>query len=214
MRSVSLVLALLALNASLTFTNIWPTLAVRLTPDLSVEVAILVLAMVLARRWIGNLSAATLRWLAILWVMLILGRYVDVTVRSLYGREINLYWDLRFAPDVGAMFAFVAKRWQIGAFAVGMLLVPFLIYIPVRWSLRRVSDAVNHPRARLVLGTAAAAALLLSIAPSLSARAPTVVRFAEPVTPAYVRALTELAYEMTGAGVKALGPPPSIHSSL
>jgi hypothetical protein len=214
MRSVSLVLALLALNASLTFTNIWPTLAVRLTPDLSVEVAILVLAMVLARRWLGNLSAATLRWLAILWVMLILGHYVDVTVRSLYGREINLYWDLRFAPDVGAMFAFVAKRWQIGAFAVGMLLVPFLIYIPVRWSLWRLSDAVNHPRARLVLGTAAAAALLLSIAPSLSARAPTVVRFAEPVTPAYVRALTELAYEMTGAGVKALGPPPSIHSSL
>ena len=65
-----------------------------------------------------------------------------------------------------------------------------------------------------MLGSTAAAALLLWIAPTLGARVPAAVRFAEPVTPAYVRAMTELAYEMTGAGVRALGPAPPMSSSL
>jgi hypothetical protein len=132
----------------------------------------------------------------------------------LYGREINLYWDLQYAPDVGAMFAFVATRWQAAAFAAGLILVPLLLYVPVRWAIGRVIEATNHPRARRVLGSAAAASLLLWIAPALGARVPDAVRFAEPVTPAYVRAMTELAYEMTGAGLRALEPAPAMDSSL
>ena len=214
MRWVSVALALAALNVSLTFSNIWPTLGVRMTTDLSGELAVLVIAVVLAQAWRGRLSAAALRWLSVLWVALIVGRYVDVTVRSLYGREINLYWDLRFVPDVSAMFAFVAKRWQAGAVALGVLLVPVLLYVPVRWAIRRVSDAAMAPRARRVFGAAAAAVLLLWVAPTLGARVPAAVRFADPVTQAYGRAITELAYEMTGAGMRALGPAPSIRSNL
>ncbi len=214
MRWAFVALALAVLNATLTFSNIWPTLSVRLSTDLSAELAVLIVALVIARRWLGPLSGASQRWLAVLWVTLIIGRYADVTVRSLYGREINLYWDLRFAPDVGAMFAFVAKQWQAGAFALGMLLVPLLIYVPVRWALRQISDATNHPRMSRVLGSTAAAALLLWIAPTLGVRAPAPVRFAEPVTPAYMRVMSELAYEMTGAGVRALESPPPMHSSL
>ena len=159
MRWVSVAVALAALNVSLTFANIWPTLAVSLNTDLSGELAVLVIALVLVQGWRGPLSAAMLRWLSVLWVILILGRYVDVTVRSLYGREINLYWDLRFVPDVTAMFAFVAKRWQAGAIALGVLLIPLLIYMPVRWALGRLSDAAAYPRARRVLASAAAAVL-------------------------------------------------------
>jgi Sulfatase len=214
MRWASVALALAVLNLSLTFSNVWPTLAVQPNTRLSGELAVLVLALVLARGWRGSLSASTLRWLSVFWIALIIGRYVDVTVRSLYGREVNLYWDLRFVPDVSAMFAFVAKRWQAGAVALGLLLVPVLLSVPVRWALRRVSDATNDPRARRVLGLAAAAVLLLWIAPTLGARVPEAVRFADPVAPAYVRAVTELAYEMTGAGVRALGPAPPMDSSL
>ncbi len=214
MRWVSVALALAALNAALTFGNVWPTLGVRLHAALSVELAILVAALALARHWMGPVPAAATRKVAVLWVTLIVGRYVDETVRSLYGREINLYWDLRFVPDVSAMFAFVATRWQAGAFAIGLLLVPVLLYVFARWALRRVTEAVNDARARMVLGSTAGIVLLLWIAAALGAPVPPVVRFAEPVTPAYARALTELAYEMTGAGVKALGPPPSIESSL
>jgi hypothetical protein len=214
MRWASVALALVALNVSLTFSNIWPTLAVRLNTDLSVELAVLVIALVLVQGWRGPLSAATLRWLSVLWVMLILGRYVDITVRSLYGREINLYWDLRFVPDVTAMFAFVAERWQAGAIALGVLLIPLLLYVPVRWALRRLRDAAAQPRARRVLASAAAAVLLLWLTPTLGANVPAVIRFAEPVVPAYARAMTELAYEATGAGLKALGPAPPMRSSF
>ena len=107
-RWVFLTVALAALNASLTFSNLWPTLAIRLNRDVSIELAVCVLALILAHRWLrprwpGVASPATERCLAVLWVVLILGRYVDVTVRSLYGRDLDLYWDLQFVPDVSAM---------------------------------------------------------------------------------------------------------------
>jgi hypothetical protein len=214
MRWASTAFALAALNASLTFSNIWPTLAIRFSTAFSVELAVLVIALVLVQVRRGSLSPAKLRWMSVLWVALIVGRYVDVTVRSLYGREVNLYWDLKFVPDVTAMFAFVATRWQAAAIALGVLLVPLLLYVPVRWALGRVSDAATHPRARLVLASTAGAVLLLWIAPAAGALGPEGVRFVEPVAPAYVRAMTELAYEMTGAGVRALGPAPPIRSNL
>lgn len=214
MRWVSVAVALAALNASLTFTNIWPTLAVRFTTNLSVELALLVMALLVARRWRGGLSDATLRALAILWVMLIIGRYVDVTVRALYGRAINLYWDLQFVPDVSAMFAFVATRWQTAVFALGALLFPLLVYIPVRWAFGRLRDATSNPRARVLLASAAAAALLLASAPLVGARVPEGVRFSEPVTAAYAHAIKDLAYEISGADGTAPGPAPPMRSSL
>ena len=82
-----------------------------------------------------------------------------MTVRSLYGRGINLYWDLRFVPDVGAMFAFVANPWLAAAVVLGVVSVPVLVYLPVRWALQRVASAADNPRARLVLGGAAAGVL-------------------------------------------------------
>jgi hypothetical protein len=214
MRWASLALALAALNAALTFENVWPTLAVSFNAHFSVELASVVVALILARRWFGPLPRLARRGLAILWVALMVGRYVDETVRSLYGREINLYWDLRFVPDVSAMFAFVATRWQAAIFALGLLLVPVLLYVPVRWAIARLSDATDDPRVSGVLGATAAAVLLLWIAPVTGVHVPAAVKFAEPVAPAYARALTDLAYEMTGAGLKALGPAPSMESSL
>ena len=111
--------ALALLNSSLTFDNVWPTLFIRLTSALSIEAAVCVLVLVAARRWFGAPSRAVLRRLGALWVVLVVGRYADVTARSLYGRDINLYWDLRHMPDVGAMLAFVAKPWLVAATIAG-----------------------------------------------------------------------------------------------
>src|SRR5688572_463528 len=95
--------AVAALNASLTFENVWPTLAIRMSGDVSPELTVCVLGLILGRwlelRWPGTATRTAARGVAVLWVALIVGRYVDVTVRSLYGRDINLYWDLRFVPD-------------------------------------------------------------------------------------------------------------------
>ena len=122
--------ALALLNLSLTFVNVWPTLFVRLTGEVSVEAALLVLVMVVIRARIGPPPPIVLRMLGVLWVVLVVGRYADVTARSLYGRDINLYWDLRHMPDVGAMLAFVAEPWLVAAIVAGAAAVS-------RWSSTR-----------------------------------------------------------------------------
>ena len=213
-RWVGLVAALVLLNMSLTFTNIWPTLGIRLNADLSVETALCVLGLVLVRRWRGGPSRVALRWLAGLWILLVVGRYAEVTVPSLYGRDINLYWDVRHMPNVGAMFAFVADPWLKVAVVAGVVLVPVLFYVIARWALGSVAEATHDPRARRALGLVAAGVLLLSIAQPLGARVPEAIRFADPVAPAYARELGELAYEMSGVGVRDLGPPPVMRSDL
>ena len=104
----SLTAALVLLNASLTFGNIWPTPAIRWQGELSVELASFILLLVIASRWLGPPSRAALGWLSALWVLLAIGRYADVTAPALYGRDINLYWDLRYVPDVVSMLVRVA----------------------------------------------------------------------------------------------------------
>jgi hypothetical protein len=148
--------ALLILNASLTFQSLWPTPAVRWTGELSIELAAGLL-LAIAATFLGAplTSRRAIRWLTIAWLVLVLGRYADVTAQALYGRDINLYWDLRFIPDVASMLAQAAPWWLVAAALIGTALVILLLYVVVRWSLARVVEAVQAPAARGVLGAAA-----------------------------------------------------------
>jgi hypothetical protein len=211
---IAVLVALLVLNASLTFANVWPTLGIWPGRDLSIELAVLLLALAAGSGWSAVRSRTTRRCLAGLWVALIVGRYVDVTVRSLYGRGINLYWDLQFVPDVGAMFAFVANPWLAAAVLLGLIVIPVLIYAPVYWSLVRVSEAVDHPRARRALTIMAAVVLVLWVVQRVDERFVPLIRFAEPVVPTYAQALREYVSEKSGVGVQALAPPVPVRSSL
>ena len=65
--------ALILLNLSLTFENVWPTLRVRSTWELSLEVAACVLGLVVARRWLGAPSRVMLRSLSVVWILLVVG---------------------------------------------------------------------------------------------------------------------------------------------
>ena len=116
--------ALLLVNASLTFANVWPTLGVRFNRDLSAEAAAGVLLLVALHAWGRRPPRAAVVWLALGWLALAGGRYVEVTVAALYGREVNLYWDLQHVPKVGAMFAFVADPWLKAGFVAGLILAP------------------------------------------------------------------------------------------
>ncbi len=100
------------LDASLAFKNVWPTPAIRWQGALSVELAVCVLGMAIVQRLSGSLSSRALRWLGAAWVMLVIGRYADVTAPALYGRPINLFWDLRHVSAVAAMLVRVAS-WRI-----------------------------------------------------------------------------------------------------
>jgi len=206
------IFALAWLNTSLTFNNIWPTLAIWPSADVSIELAVLILGIVLWYSRSRTVSRAGWRGLAVLWVGLVFSHYVDITVRSLYGRDINLYWDLQFVPDVGAMFAVVANPWLAAAVVLGVVLIPLVIYLPVHWALRRVGDAMEQPRARQVLGWTAACALVLWAIQSADGRIPTVVSFAQPVTPTYARVVGEFAVEISSA--RSLAPAPPMRSNL
>ena len=214
LRWAALAVAVALLNVSLTFVNIWPTLSVRLTNALSIEAAVGVLAIVAMRRWLRVPSRVALRWLGALWVALVVGRYADVTARSLYGRELNLYWDLRYMPDVSAMLAYVAQPQLVAAIVAGVVLLPLLVYVPIRWALGCVSDAANDPSARRTLIAVSGGVLALGAIWHLGARVPYVPVFAEAVTAAYVRQARQLAYELSGAGVRALPPATPIRSDL
>ena len=206
--------ALLLLNLSLTFRNVWPTLAIRPTAELSPDLALGLLALLLVRRWTGNVSTRLLRGAAVVWVLLMAGRYVDVTTRALYGRDVNPYWDLRHVPSVGAMFATVAEPWQMVLFVGGAIAAPLAVYAAARWCIGRVARAVADPAGRRLLGTMAGVVVALLAAAQTGWRPVERLRFADPVASAYAREAYELAYEMSGSGLDALGPPPVLRSDL
>ena len=212
---VAFVFALLLLNTSLTFVNVWPTLSIRPALALSPEVAIAVLGLAIVGPGLaGRRRVLVLRWLGAFWVVLVVGRYIDVTTRSLYGREINLYWDIRNIPDVGAMLAFVANPMALIGFALGIVAVPLLIYFPVRWAFARVAAAIPHAPVRRGLIAAAIATLLLGIAQRVDERVPSTVSVVEPSTAAYARQAWKVASEIQRGGERQLPASPDVHSDL
>ncbi len=212
--AAALMAALLLLNASLTFSNIWPTLGISPTADLSVEAAVLVLALLAAHRWWHAPSVVATRWLGAMWVLLVIGRYTEVTVSSLYGRNISLYWDLQHVSSVSGMFAVVTNPWLKAGIIVGVPVGLALLYLGSRWALEVVAAGTRGHRAQRVLGALAAMVLVCGLSQAVGARLPTGLRVASPVVAAYAREVGEFAYELSGAGVRDLGPPPVLRSDL
>ena len=188
-RAALALLALLLLNTALSLRNWWPTPGVlpdhRLAPEF-VAFWLLLLGWV---AWRGRLSGRAITGLAVVFMLLLLGRYADVTVPALFGRPVNLYWDGQQIPR----FLWVSARdypwWASTAAAVGVLVLLAALFALLRWALARVAhDAAPYAlRARwtwLPTGLAAAAVLvhLASWAPGVTWHLVT-----KPITPTYVR---------------------------
>jgi hypothetical protein len=159
---LTLAAALLLLNAALTLGNVWPTPWVEPRPEISVEVATLVLGLALyaelaARRGLPQPGRRTTLVLTTLMFLLTIGRYADVTAPALYGRPVNLYWDARHLPNVGAMLAQVAKPWMLVVFLAALIAFVAVIGGALYWALSRVERSVRDARARRTIGALAAA---------------------------------------------------------
>lgn len=213
-RVIALLAALVLLNASLTFANIWPTLGIWWSGGLSVELALLVLALYVARRRWPVDGRGTVMWLAIGWLMLIVARYVDVTTQSLFGRSPSLYWDLQFVPDVSAMFAVVASPWRTLAVIAGVLGAVALLYVVARWAMTRLVQATADPRASAVLVPGAVAVCLLGAAQATGVEIPSTLRVAAPASQVYAVQAGEILMETLGAGLQDLPPSPVMHSDF
>ncbi len=165
-QSAALLSAIVLLNVSLAFTNIWPTPRIHWQGHLSAEVAFVVLALIALRRLGGaaTMPVAERRSLSLLagvWVALVLGRYLDVMAPALYGRDVNLYWDSRHLPAVFAMMTTsVPLSLLVGG---GLAIVASVVasYWVVRMAWRIVAVGVEHPVSRRVLGVAAGVTVLL-----------------------------------------------------
>ena len=209
------VASLALLNLTVTFRNVWPTLSVRPTAELSVELALVTLGLVLWGWRAGRPSGVALRLLAVGWTLLIVGRYIGVTSEALYGREVNLYWDVRHMPSVGALFTAVAESWAVAAGVVVAVASPLVLYAQSRWCLGRLAHTAADPSARRWLAIAAGVVVALwGLEQGTGWRLADRLRFSDPIAPAYAREAYEVAYEASGAGIDALGPPPVIRSDL
>jgi hypothetical protein len=210
MRWIGLLTAVLLLNAALTFQNIWPTPVVWWRGALSIELAACVLALAAASRVIGPPSPAVVRWLSALWTLLLLGRYADVTAPALYGRDINLFWDLRFIPDVVSMITTVAPAWLVALCVTAAVLVLAVLYRVVRWAWRRVGVALRDPTETRALTTFAAIVIVLFAGQRVSGIDPENVALPPPVTLTYARQ----ARLATLAAATALGPSPAMDADF
>jgi hypothetical protein len=200
--------ALLILNASLTFQSLWPTPAVRWTGELSIELGVALLLIALAA-WRGTplTSRRAVRWMALVWLVLVIGRYADVTAQALYGRDINLYWDLRFIPDVASMLARATPWWLIAGAAAGTVLVLALLYVVIRWSLQVVAAAFEWPIARRVM-IAAGAVLVVLFAVEAPRKLDAHERnFPTPITTTYFRQVWLAADALRGGRSVPPSPP-------
>jgi hypothetical protein len=159
---LTLAAALLLLNAALTLGNVWPTPWVEPRAEISVEIAALVLGLAVyaelaARRGFPQPGWRTTLALAALMFFLTMGRYADVTAPALYGRPVNLYWDARHLPNVGAMLIQVAKPWMLAAFLAAVVAFVAVVGGALYWALARVERSLGDARARRALGGLAAA---------------------------------------------------------
>ncbi len=184
LRFAGLAAALFLLNASLTFESAWPTPGIRWRGALSIELVAFVLLLMAARPWLGapsrppgpaeaghdfrldvasGFSRTVMRWVAALWLVLVIGRYAEVTAAALYGRDINLFWDLRFVPDVVALLARPERLWVVALAPVAALLFLVLLYRLLAWAVVRLGEGMARPRERRAVGMLAVAILALFV---------------------------------------------------
>ncbi len=206
----ALVVALLVLDASLTFHNVWPTPGVAWGGALSVELALLLLVFAAAHRWWRPPSPRALRVLTALWLLLILGRYTSVTAPALWGRDLNFYWHLRLLPDVASMLARAAQAWMVIAVVLVVCAVVAFAYVAVRWALRLVARATADPRFSRTLVVVAAAIVFAFTVQRAFGWTPLRFTFPSPVVATFARQAGFVREAIIGN--RPLPPSPSFES--
>jgi hypothetical protein len=198
-RATLAALALLVLNAALSFRNWWPTPAVLPDYKIAPEFVLLWLALLFAAWRRVRLSPRTLAVASLVYLVLVIGRYGDVTIPGLFGRDINLYWDVPQIPR----FLWVSGRelpWWISAGAIAALAALLaILYRLLRWAMG-IAANVAAPYAvgarwtwvATLVATGAAVAHVANVAPD------TTWRFvAKPVASTYWRQATLLTTAWT-----------------
>lgn len=211
-RWLLLVAGILLLNASLTFDNIWPTPAFWWTGRLSIELAAWLLVVAGFRSARGPMPPPALAAAGTVAMLLALAHYVEVTAPALYGRDINLYWDLRFIPDVAAMVIRVAPVWLIVAALAVVVLVIAAIHRAMLWALRRIDEGAATLTGRRTLALAGSVIIAVFVADRAAGRLPEDRLAPTPVVHTYAHQAALVLEARRGS--TSLPPSPPIESTF
>jgi hypothetical protein len=208
-RAAASLLALLLLNTALSMRNWWPTPGVLPDHRLAPEAVLLWLLLLAGVAWRGLPSRRTLTLLTGGVLLLVLGRYADVTVPSLFGRPVNLYWDGQQIPRFLWVSARDAPLWQSALAIAAVLLLLLALYAALRWALGTLArDAAPYALRRRWTWLPTLAAVL-AVLLHLAGTVPTVTwhLVTKPVTPTYARQTVLLATALLPGGLEAALPP-------
>jgi len=211
----SVLVAVLLLNGSLTFHNVWPTLGVHWPGEISAEFAALLLILAMTNARFGATPRRAITALSALFVLLALGRYAEVTAPALYGRDVNLYWDLPNITSVVEMLVRVASWWAIAGVCLGAVAALTMMYCIARWSISRIDAVLRERRARIAFGVVGAVLVACFAMQQTSDAIPTVPRFSIPVSKTYSLQVAKVLETFSGSrSVRNLPPSPQLRSSL
>jgi hypothetical protein len=210
-------LALAVLNTSLSFTNWWPTPGILPDYRLAPEFVALWLALLAVVGWRGPLSTRVLAAVSVGLLLLVFGRYADVTIPGLFGREINLYWDGQQLPR----FLWVSAREQpwwltAGVFAAAVAFLAAL-YGLLRWAVGTVARVAVPYALRARWTWVPTLVAVVTVVAHLAGTAPSVTWYlvANPITPSYWRQAELLATAFTPRRLAEVLPPsPTVEAAM
>jgi len=193
-----LLLSIVGLNLALAFQNVWPTLWVRPTVEIATELLVILLLLALWGEWRGAVPRWLYRSAVAVFGLLILGRYADVTAHALFGRPMNLYFDLAHLPNVMAMTAEARSTGDLVLFAVAVCVIVAVVAICVWLAVLTVTGAMQDSVLRRCV-LAGAGVLLAVFAVGRGGEIAVVQkRFALPITPVYAKQAVFAARAVAG----------------
>lgn len=209
-RAAWAVFALLFLNAALAFSTWWPTPGIVLEARLAPEFVGLWLVLLAAVAWRRRLSNGVAAAITFGYLLLVLGRYVDVTVPSLFGRPLNLFWDIPQIPRFLWVSAQSLPWWaNVGALAAVALLFGGLFAALRRAVVVVAREAVPYALATRWVWAVTALAVVIAAANYAGVRA-TWGFVSKPVVPTYWRQARLLVAGLLPGVAKAVVPESSV----
>jgi len=154
-------LPLLVLGGLLGFGNAWPSLWPQPRLLLSVELAGLLLVLVLAAASLRRVPATLVRALALVGTAGVVLHYIDVTVPAVFGRRVNVYWDLPHLGAVIGMDGSGAAGWRTVAAVVLVAVLLVVLYRIVRACFAALAQRATRPPVGWSLAAGCVATLLL-----------------------------------------------------
>ncbi len=190
--------ALIVLNIALAHHNIWPTLWVRSTTELSLEFIVFVTAIALISAGGVRIGARAQWLLSALLLLFVLARYIDVTAPALFGRRIDLYWDTQHIPAIAGMVFESRSPFSVVAILIAVVSLFATLLLVIRVALAALCQAIVRPAIQKI--AIVAGALLLTVySAGMNSDALTWERlFAIPITPVYFEQASVIAARVAG----------------